>query len=57
MSAVAGLEQDVDGCAGICCARLSARTLLGLLFFITVFAINRVGDGLGDALDPKLKRT
>lgn len=32
-------------------------TLPGLAILITVFAINLVGDGLRDALDPKLKRT
>ena len=32
-------------------------TLLGLAILITVLAINLVGDGLRDALDPKLKRS
>ena len=29
----------------------------GLAILITVLAINLVGDGLSDALDPKLKRS
>ena len=32
-------------------------TLPGLAILITVLAINLVGDGLRDALDPKLKRS
>jgi dipeptide transport system permease protein len=32
-------------------------TLPGLMIVITVLAINLVGDGLRDALDPKLKRS
>ncbi len=32
-------------------------TLPGLAILITVFAVNLVGDGLRDALDPKLKRS
>jgi dipeptide transport system permease protein len=31
-------------------------TLPGLALFITVLAFNLMGDGLRDALDPKLKR-
>ncbi len=39
---------------------LSARwivTFPGLAILITVLAINLIGDGLRDALDPKLKRS
>jgi dipeptide transport system permease protein len=32
-------------------------TFPGLAILITVLAINLVGDGLRDALDPKLKRS
>ena len=32
-------------------------TLPGLMILITVLAINLMGDGLRDALDPKLKRS
>ena len=32
-------------------------TYPGLAILITVLAINLVGDGLRDALDPKLKRS
>ena len=32
-------------------------TLPGLAILITVLAINLIGDGLRDALDPKLKRS
>jgi dipeptide transport system permease protein len=32
-------------------------TLPGLAILVTVLAINLVGDGLRDALDPKLKRS
>ena len=32
-------------------------TFPGLAILITVFAINLIGDGLRDALDPKLKRS
>ena len=28
----------------------------GLLIFLTIVSVNYVGDGLRDALDPKLKR-
>jgi dipeptide transport system permease protein len=32
-------------------------TFPGLCILVTVLAINLVGDGLRDALDPKLKRS
>jgi dipeptide transport system permease protein len=32
-------------------------TIPGLAILVTVLAINLVGDGLRDALDPKLKRS
>jgi dipeptide transport system permease protein len=32
-------------------------TMPGLAILITVLAINLIGDGLRDALDPKLKRS
>jgi dipeptide transport system permease protein len=32
-------------------------TFPGLAILITVLAINLIGDGLRDALDPKLKRS
>ena len=32
-------------------------TLPGLAILITVISINLIGDGLRDALDPKLKRS
>ncbi len=31
-------------------------TLPGIAIFVTVLAFNLLGDGLRDALDPKLKR-
>jgi dipeptide transport system permease protein len=43
------------------CARIRTRawwvvTLPGLAILVTVLAFNLLGDGLRDALDPKLKR-
>jgi dipeptide transport system permease protein len=32
-------------------------TLPGLTIFVTVLSINLIGDGLRDALDPKMKRS
>jgi dipeptide transport system permease protein len=32
-------------------------TIPGLAILVTVLAINLIGDGLRDALDPKLKRS
>ena len=35
---------------------LGLATILGLALFTLVLGINLLGDGLRDALDPKLKR-
>ena len=37
-------------------AREGASVVLGLALFITVLAVNLIGDGLRDALDPKIRR-
>ena len=37
-------------------AQEGASVVLGLALFITVLAVNLIGDGLRDALDPKIRR-
>ena len=37
-------------------AQEGASVVLGLALFITVPAVNLIGDGLRDALDPKIRR-
>ena len=37
-------------------AQKGASVVLGLALFITVLAVNLIGDGLRDALDPKIRR-
>ena len=37
-------------------AQEGAGVVLGLALFITVLAVNLIGDGLRDAVDPKIRR-
>ena len=46
-----------EGQAGIASGRWWASTFPGLMIFLWALAFNLVGDGLRDALDPKLKRS
>ena len=47
-------DHPADGFAGF---SFNVVTYPGLAILITVLAINLIGDGLRDALDPKLKRS
>ena len=56
-AADAGVGHDAGRRARVHPARLVGRHLPGPAILVTVLAINLMGDGLRDALDPKLKRS